>query len=111
MRGWTTRTLNDLPFRHHRGEGERDGSTWRAWTARGRASHYMGYRTWYLTLRALHHARSEPAAVGMVWGFATARVGRGPVCSDPAVRAELRREQSVRALRARRREAIGAPQA
>jgi asparagine synthase (glutamine-hydrolysing) len=108
LRGWTTRTIDGLPFRHHRAEGERDGSPWRAWTARGRASHYMGYRAWYLALRSLHHARREPAALGMVWGYGMALARRGPVCSDPEVRAELRRAQSLRALRTRRTEAVGA---
>ncbi|HWN21622.1 MAG TPA: glycosyltransferase [Gaiellaceae bacterium] len=108
VRGWTTETIVDLPFRHHRAEGARDGSPWKAWTARGRASHYMGYRAWYLIARTLHHARSERAALGMVWGYALAIVTRQPVCSDEAVRGRLRQEQSLRNLRARRREALGA---
>ncbi|MBE2320244.1 asparagine synthase (glutamine-hydrolyzing) [Solirubrobacter sp. CPCC 204708] len=108
LRGWHTRTLVNLPFKHHRGEGERDGHRLKPWTARGRAAHYMGYRGWFLTLRALHHTRSEPAALAMIWGYAAAALKRQPVCSDAEVRAELRRSQSVRSLRARRRRAIGA---
>ena len=108
LRGWQTRTLVDLPFRHHRAEGARDGRRWKAWTARGRASHYMGYRSWYLLLRTVHHARTEPAALAMIWGYAAAAVRRRPVCPDPIVRAQLRREQSIRNLRARRRDALGA---
>jgi glycosyltransferase involved in cell wall biosynthesis len=108
LRGWQTRTLVDLTFRHHRAEGARDGRRWRAWTARGRASHYMGYRSWYLILRTLHHAQTEPAALAMLWGYAVAAVRRRPVCPDPTVRAQLRREQSIRNLRARRRDALGA---
>ena len=50
----------------------------------------------------------EPAALAMLWGYAARRCKRRPVCADPEVRAELRRAQSVRALAARRREAIGA---
>jgi glycosyltransferase involved in cell wall biosynthesis len=107
MRGWSTKTFLDIPFRHHRPEGGRDGSAWRAWQARGRASHYMGYRGWYLVVRSLHHARSQPAAVAMIWGFATAAARRQPVCSDAAVRDRLRSEQSLRTLRARRRQALG----
>ena len=108
-RGWSTRTVVDLEFRHHRGEGERDGgSRWRPWTARGRAAHYMGYRPWFLVLRALHHARREPTALGMVWGYGSAVLGRREVCQDAGVRAELRRTQSLRTLAARRRRAIGA---
>lgn len=107
LHGWSTRTLGDLTFRHHRLEGERDGSRWRAWSARGRAAHYMGYRSWYLALRALHHARTEPAAVAMLSGYVTAALRREAVCSDDRVRTGLRREQSLRNLRARRREAAG----
>lgn len=106
--GWTTRTLQDLPFRHHRAEGARDGSRWRAWTARGRASHYMGYRAWYLVARALHHARSEWGALGMIWGYLAEAAARRPVCADAEVRSRLRSEQSLRNLRTRRREAVGA---
>lgn len=108
LAGWTTRTLPDLIFRHHRLEGERDGRRWRAWAARGRASHYMGYRAWYLGLRALHHARSEPAALALVWGYAVAAIRGETVCADEALRSHLRRNQSVKTLRSRRREAIGA---
>jgi poly-beta-1,6-N-acetyl-D-glucosamine synthase len=107
--GWTTRTVPGLTFRHHRGEGARDGSPWKPWIARGRASHYMGYRGWYLALRALHHARKEPRAIGMLWGYATAVAGRRPVCQDAQVRSHLRQNQRIRHLATRRREAIGAP--
>jgi biofilm PGA synthesis N-glycosyltransferase PgaC len=104
MRGWTTRTLLDLPFQHHRREGERDGARGlRGWSARGRAAHYMGYRGWYLAARAVYHARRDPAALGMVWGFATARIRRAPVCADLEVREFLRSEQTLRSLPSRRR--------
>jgi biofilm PGA synthesis N-glycosyltransferase PgaC len=108
LRGWTTRTLAELRFRHHRLEGERDGRRWRAWAARGRASHYMGYRAWYLVLRSLHQTRHEPAAIALIWGYAAARIRRERVCPDAAVRSHLRRTQSVRNLRARRREVLEA---
>jgi asparagine synthase (glutamine-hydrolysing) len=108
LAGWQTRTFTELPFRHHRGEGERDGRRWKAWTARGRAAHFMGYRSWYLALRAVHHSRSEPAALAMVWGYTAAAASRQRVCADAAVRAELRRTQNVRSLASRRRDAIGA---
>lgn len=108
LHGWRTRTLRDVPFRHHRLEGERDGSRWRAWSARGRAAHYMGYRSWYLVLRALHQARSEPQALAMVSGYAGAAIRRDQTCPDERVRDALRGEQRLRNLRARRREAAGA---
>jgi poly-beta-1,6-N-acetyl-D-glucosamine synthase len=108
LHGWSTRTLSDLRFRHHRLEGERDGRRWRAWAARGRASHYMGYRSWYLVLRALHHTRHEPAALALIWGYLAALIRRERVCSDAAVRSYLRRTQNIRHLRTRRREALQA---
>ena len=108
VRGWTTQTLVDLPFRHHRAEGARDGSAWAAWAARGRASHFMGYRPWYLVARTLHHTRTEAAALGMIWGFVAAAATRQPTCSDTDVRRRLRSEQRLRNLKARRREALGA---
>ena len=108
MRGWRTATLLELPFRHHRREGERDGAQWRAWAARGRAAHYMGYRAWYLGLRALHHARRHPAALAMLWGYSGSVVRRRAVCPDPKVREHLRRSQRLRNLGMRRRQALGA---
>ena len=53
VRGWETQTFVDLAFRHHRKEGARDGSARKARFAQGHAAYYLGYRFWYLTLRAL----------------------------------------------------------
>ncbi len=105
--GWHTRTLPDLPFHHHREEGERDGSRRRARTAQGHAAHYIGYRPWYLVLRSLHHARREPSALFMIWGYLSAVVRREPQIDDPAVRAQLRDRQSLRRIPVRAREALG----
>ena len=105
--GWHTMTLTDLPFHHHREEGERDGSRRRARTAQGRAAHYIGYRPWYLVLRSLHHAIREPSALFMIWGYASAGVRREPQIADPAVRAQLRDRQSLRRIPLRAREALG----
>jgi biofilm PGA synthesis N-glycosyltransferase PgaC len=103
-RGWTTRLLPELAFRHHRREGQRDGRV-TARVRQGRAARYMGYSPWYLTLRALHHARREPAAVAMIWGYTRATLAREPQCPDEDARAYLRRQQSLRRLSARIREA------
>jgi glycosyltransferase involved in cell wall biosynthesis len=101
--GWTTATL-DIPFRHHRKEGERDGRATVAWASLGKAAHYMGYRPWYLALRALHHARREPAALAMIWGYGGAAIRREGRCSDETVRQVLRQRQSVSKLLLRVRE-------
>jgi poly-beta-1,6-N-acetyl-D-glucosamine synthase len=102
-RGWRTRTFLDLPFRHHRPEGHRDGR-FRSRVEQGRAAHYLGYRAWYLVLRALRHLAREPAAVGLIWGYASAALGRSPRCADEQARAYLRRQQSFLRLPLRARE-------
>lgn len=106
-RGWRTRTLKDLPFRHHRREGERDGAAHRARVAQGRAARFLGYRPWYLALRALWHARREPAALAMLWGYTAAALAREPRLQDEAARGYLRGQQSLRLLPARAAEAVG----
>lgn len=106
-RGWTTRTFKDLPFRHHRREGERDGAKHLARIAQGRAARYIGYRFWYLALRAFWNARREPAALAMIWGYLKAMLNREPRLADADARAYLRRQQSLRLLPSRAAEAIG----
>ena len=105
-RGWRTQAFEDLPFKHHRREGERDGA-WRARRNQGHAAYYVGYRPWYLVLRSLFNARREPAALGMIAGYASAAVRREPRSDDADARAYLRRQQSVRSLRVRSLEATG----
>jgi glycosyltransferase involved in cell wall biosynthesis len=106
-RGWRTHAFEDLPFRHHRPEGVRDGGALRARRNQGHSAYYVGYRPWYLVLRSLWNARREPAALGLIWGYAAAAVKREPRSADTAARAYLRRQQSVRRLRLRSLEATG----
>ena len=106
-RGWKSRVFEELPFRHYRREGERDGSARRARIAQGRAARYLGYRFWYLVLRALWNARRDPAALAMIWGFAKAALQREPRCADEAARSYLRRQQRLRTLPLRAAEAAG----
>lgn len=101
LRGWRSVMQPDLPFRHHRPEGARDGARTAAYAAQGRAAHYMGYRPSYLVLRALHRARRERSALAMIAGYTSAAVGRAPRCPDAEVIAHLRSEQRLRALAAR----------
>ncbi len=98
LAGWSTRTIEDLPFRHHRKEGERDGSRRLAWAAQGRASYFMGYRFSYLVARTLYRATEEPAALAMVAGYLRALLRAEPRCADAAVRKFIRQQQSLRGL-------------
>jgi poly-beta-1,6-N-acetyl-D-glucosamine synthase len=106
-RGWKTRTIVSLPFRHHRPEGLRDGSRWAHWRANGDTAHFMGYRPWYLLSRTLFQMRRDRSAIGLVVGYATAAARRSPRLEDAGARAILRDDQSLRKILRRRREARG----
>jgi glycosyltransferase involved in cell wall biosynthesis len=105
VKGWETRVFYDLSFRHHRGEGERDGNRLRTTTIQGEAAHYMGYRIPYLVLRTLYRLLRDPAAIGLLVGYVRARVRRAPRCADRELVDYVRRQQSFRSLPARMREA------
>jgi glycosyltransferase involved in cell wall biosynthesis len=105
--GWHTKLLRDVPFRHHRRVGERDGGSTARWKRQGEGSHFMGYRFSYLLLRSLHHARRDPAALAMVLGYVSAAARREPRYADAAVVGHLRDQQRLTRLSARRREATG----
>jgi glycosyltransferase involved in cell wall biosynthesis len=106
LHGWEVGTIYDVPFRHLRAEGRRDGGRKR-WTDQGDTAHYMGYRFSYLLMRTAFKTRHDPAAVAMVWGYVRAVATRAPVLPDPAARAYLRRTQRLRELGTRAREARG----
>ena len=106
LRGWRVGTIFDLPFYHHRPEGERDGARTR-WADQGDTAHYMGYRASYLLLRALFQARSDPRALALVWGYGRAAARRAPRLADREARAYLREQQRLRVLSLRAREALG----
>jgi poly-beta-1,6-N-acetyl-D-glucosamine synthase len=106
-RGWDTRIVPHLSFRHHRPVGARDGGTHLRRLAEGRGAHYMGYRPSYLVARCLYHARRDPGALAMLVGYVDSAVRRRPVLDDPAAVGHLREKQRLRALRQRAREARG----
>jgi biofilm PGA synthesis N-glycosyltransferase PgaC len=106
-RGWTTKSFVDLEFRHHRALGRRDQSRWRRLYEVGRAAHFTGYRPTYLVLRSLFKARKELAALALIGGYAAAAVRREPRCDDPLALDFLRRQQALRRLPLRAREALG----
>jgi glycosyltransferase involved in cell wall biosynthesis len=106
-RGWRSSTFADLSFFHHRLLGRRDQSRWRRLFDVGRAAHYTGYRPTYLVLRSIFKARKEVAALAMVGGYVSAAVRREPRCEDRAALAYLRRQQSLRQVPIRAREALG----
>ena len=106
-RGWETKTVLDLPFWHHRPEGARDGTRWAHWLANGDTAHFMGYRPSYLLFRMLYRMRRDRAAGALLVGYVAAALRRSPGLDDPAARAVLRGDQSLRKILDRRREALG----
>jgi glycosyltransferase involved in cell wall biosynthesis len=107
--GWRTASFDDLHFRHHRAMGARDGAR-AAWSAQGEVAYYAGYRFAYLVVRAVYRAFHEPAALAMLMGYLGALLRHDERFPDPAVRDYLRRQQSLRALPLRAREALGRTQ-
>lgn len=103
--GWSTRTLPDVPFRHHRALGAREGS-WSKWVGQGEMAHFMGYRFGYLLVRTGYRSLKEPSATGMLWGYLAA-VAKRDERADESVRRHLRNQQSLTALPRRAREALG----
>jgi glycosyltransferase involved in cell wall biosynthesis len=106
MKGWKTEVFYNLPFQHHRVEGQRDRS--RLWTkcVQGAAAHYMGYRFSYLIVRTMYRILREPAAIGLLLGYARAALRRDPQCADTALRAYVREQQGLRNLPRRVRETL-----
>lgn len=105
VRGWRTTVLPDLPFLHHRPEGAREPTQAGRWAAQGAAAYYMGYRVSYLLLRAAFKSLRNPRALALLTGYGRNWLTRAPRCADPGVVAFVRREQSVRRLPRRLREA------
>lgn len=107
LKGWSTRSIRDLEFRHHRPLGLRDGSRRGQWVRQGQAAHYLGYRPSYLAMRALFRMRDEPWALAMLWGYTRAALQRIPQSPDAEVRAHIRARQRWRAMPRRLREVAG----
>ena len=106
-RGWRTQTIVSLPFRHHRPEGVRDGSRWAHWRVNGDTAHFMGYRPSYLISRSLFQMRRDRSAFALIVGYTAAALHRSPRLDDPGAVAVLRRDQRLRNIALRRREARG----
>jgi glycosyltransferase involved in cell wall biosynthesis len=106
VRGWTVRTIRDLPFHHHRSLAQRERA-WHAWFAQGDMAHFMGYRFSYLLFRTLFRMRHQPSALAMIPGFLTARARRSTALGDPDARRYLREQQRLRQLPRRILESAG----
>jgi hypothetical protein len=95
LAGYRTGTIVDLPFLHHRPEGMRESARVQAHILSGGAAWYMGYRPTYLVLRSLYRARSDRAALGLIWGYVRGALTRAPRCPEPGVIPVLRERQRL----------------
>jgi hypothetical protein len=105
--GWRARLIADVSYRDHRQVEPRRSSTAARWIHQGAGAHFMGYRLSYLVLRSLHHARRDPVALSMIWGYVRAVLRRDPRCSDESVRRFVRDQQRLSQIPLRLRKATG----
>lgn len=96
IRGWETREIPDLYFKHLRRDGARDGTKF--WYIQGEAAHYLGYRPSYLLARTLHRARNDPGALRMIVGYVNAAVRGKGQSSDRWVLEKVRDQQRLSRL-------------
>jgi biofilm PGA synthesis N-glycosyltransferase PgaC len=106
VKGWVSQLFLDLPFRHHRSEGIRDGARFRTWVIQGEATHFMSYRVSYLLARTFYRVPRDPTAIGLLVGYGRALARRRPRCADLELRTYVREQQSLRRLPLRAREAL-----
>jgi glycosyltransferase involved in cell wall biosynthesis len=106
LAGWEVRTLEDVPFHHHRQEGARDGRG-PAWDAMGRCAYFLRYRPSYQLIRTMHRLRRDRTAIRMLSGYLGAAIAREDRYGDLAVTRHLRERQRLRRLVVRRDEALG----
>lgn len=98
MRGYETRSFDDLVARHHRPWGSADGRL------RGRARHgecawILHYGPVWVTLRSVKVGRSSPAVLSgfaFLWGYWRSALRHVPRVEDPEFRAFTRRELNAR---------------
>jgi len=98
MRGYETRSFDDLVARHHRPWGSADGRL------RGRARHgecawILHYGSVWVTLRSVKVGRSSPpvlSGLAFLWGYWRAALRHVPRIEDPEFRSFTRRELRAR---------------
>lgn len=105
-RGWHTKRVKELTFRHHRAVGAREARRRTAWSRQGETAHYAGYRPSYLFLRAVYRSLCDPSALFMISSFARAKILREPTSSDRAAVAVRRSQQRLRHLALRVSESL-----
>jgi poly-beta-1,6-N-acetyl-D-glucosamine synthase len=100
MRGFRTRTFEDLIAIHHRPWGSADG-TLRGRARYGTAAYIARYPTYWVALRSLKMATAQPKVISglaFFYGYVRAGVRRTPKVEDDEFRRAIRRETRGRVL-------------
>jgi hypothetical protein len=98
MLGWTTRTLSDIKFIHHRPAGGAYG-VWPNWVKNGRANYIAGYHPVFMAMKCARRAFQKPyliGALGLMSGFVGGYIRREPQVNDPSLIQYFRRQQMRR---------------
>jgi glycosyltransferase involved in cell wall biosynthesis len=109
IRGWQTAMVSDLRYFHHRPTGARDTSRFTSFAEEGDSAYYMWYRPSYMVIRTFYRTIGvrDPAAVGLVWGFARSALSRRSRHPEPGFREFVRSNQSPAKWLSRARETTG----
>jgi len=100
MRGYRTRTFEDLVAIHHRPWASADG-TLRGRARYGAAAYILRYPAWWVALRSLKVATARPeglSGLAFLYGYARAALRRTPKVEDAEFRRTVRRELRGRLL-------------
>ena len=100
MRGYRTRSFEDLVAIHHRPWASADG-TLRGRARYGAAAYIARYPAWWVALRSLKVATARPEGISglaFLYGYARAALRRTPKVEDAEFRRTVRRELRGRLL-------------
>ena len=100
MKGWKTRTFNDVGVVQLKPTGVADGN-WKNWYKNGLANYVTGYHPAFMVAKCLRRAIQRPrlvAALALMCGFCAGYVRRRQRVNDPNMIQYLRREQVKKLL-------------
>lgn len=102
MKGWKTRSFNELIVHHLRPMGACDGKWWGGHAKEGEFAFFLGYPWLVILARSFYRGLTgRPPLVrgmGIFWGYLRSWLARKPQLDDPELVAYIRRKQMRRIL-------------
>ena len=98
MRGWKTRSFNELKLVHHRPTGHAGGAL-KGRIKQGLGAYYLGYHPIFMLVRVVNRIPERPFLIGalaMWWGFLSGYLKGLEQFEDPKLRQYLRKKQLER---------------